>query len=199
MGVIVYKANIGTSITGPEGKQRLLLAIGRLLSIFYNGSIKTINMAAKAPVEIVYKIPNRAQISVKTREFNQGLISDLVQAETFEISVFVAVVQIRFVYDKKIHMENAVSMELRTEYKENMTKLAMGFITTKNIIATMVFFERGHDRIERTYDLSMNLFRKFLGDTLISSINRINVEKYNRDFFYFNLLGFEFVIKRKYL
>ncbi len=199
MGVIVYKANIGTSITGPDGKQRLLLAFARLMSIFYSGSIKSINMEAVAPIEVVYKIPNRAQIALKTKDFTEALIKDLVQAETFEISVFVSVVQMKITHNKKVHNDNAVNIEYRAEYTEYMSKAALGIVLHKNIVATTVFYERAHNRIERVYDLSMTLLRKFLGDTLISGLQRINVEKFNRDFIYFNLFGFAFVIKRRFL
>lgn len=198
MGVIVYKANLGTTITGPEGKQRVLLAIARICSIFYTTSIRTLNMAASEPMEITYKIENRAAVALRTKEFDSQLVKELAAAETYEISLYVGVVQVRFAYNSDFHMDGAVAIELRTEYKEIMSKIAMGFVLNKNIIATQSFYDRAYDRIERVYDMMMGLFKKFLGDTLFHTKNVINVEKYNRDFFYFNFLGSQFVIKRRF-
>jgi hypothetical protein len=198
MGVIVYKVDLGTTITGPEGKQRILLAIARICSIFYSGSIKTINMGATEPMEVSFKIHNRAAVALKTKDFSQQLLKDLVAAQAYEIKIMVAVVQVKFSYNRDFHMDNSINIELTTAYGENMSKLLMGLILSKNIVATQSQYERASDRIERTYDLMRTIFKKFLGDTLFHTLNRINVEKYNRDVIYFNLFGFEFTIKRKY-
>ncbi len=198
MGVVIYKVNLGTTITGPEGKQRLLIAIARICSIFYTGSKKSINLDADEPMEIIYKIPNRAEVALRTKEFTQALVKDMSGAERYNITVFVGPVQVKFNYLREFHMDNALELELRCEYKENMTKIAMGVILTKNVIASQLFYGRMADRIERTYDLVLNLFKKFLGDTFYFTLNKSVLEKYNRDVIYFNLLGFEFTIKRKF-
>jgi hypothetical protein len=198
MGVIVYKVNLGTTITGPEGKQRLLIAIARICSIFYTSSKKTINLGADEPMEIIYKIPNRAEVALKTKEFTQAMVKDLTLAEKYNMTVFVGPVQVRFNYDRPFHMDNALEVELRCEYKENMSKLILGAVLTKNVIASQLFFGRMSDRIERTYDLLLTLFKKFLGDTFYFTLTKNIVEKYNRDVIYFNILGFEFTIKRRF-
>lgn len=197
MGVLTYRINTGTTITGPEGKKRLVAAIMRLCEIFYTGSKKSINLWAEEPMDIDYATPTGAPVSTSAKSFGEELAKDLLASGTFTIRVNIDGLQVKFNYDRAVHMDNSCEIDITTEYAELMNRRFLGFILDKDVIACQVFYDRAESKVERTKDMIYSVLRKHFGDTFFASFNKITVNKYIRDAIYVNIFGIQFTIRKK--
>ncbi len=197
MGILTYRINAGTTITGPEGKKRLLAAIMRLCEIFYTGSKKSINLWAEEPMEVDYATPTGAPISVSTKRFSEDVTKDLLASSTFAIKMSIDGLRVKFSYDRAVHMDNSCGIDITTEYAELMNRRFLGFIIDKDVIACKVFYDRAESKVERTKDMIYSVLRKHFSDTFFASFNKIVVNKYIRDAIYVNIFGIQFTIRKK--
>lgn len=196
--MLIYKINVGTSITGPEGKQRLVIAIARLCEIFFTTAKKTINMWAEQPMEIGYTIQTQAQVGLSAKEFTEELIKALVDAYKFEILINVAPVQVKVIYNRDIHMDNACEIHLRGHFKDVISSsIMLGFVNLIYYQQAKWAYNRAEDRVERLNRLVQNVFKRHFGDSYFFSLNKVSVQEYLRDAIYFNIFGWKFTIRRK--
>ncbi len=197
MGFINYRINTGTTVTGPEGKKRLVAAVIRLCEIFYTGSRKSINLWAEEPMDIEYQTQTGAPVSTSAKGFSEELAKDLFASGTFSIRLKIDGLQVKFNYNRQVHMDNSFEIELTTEYKEYMVRRMLGFVLDRDVIATQVFYDRAEDKMQRTKDLVYSVLKKHFGDTFFVSFNKTVVNKYIRDALYINIFGLQFTIRKK--
>ncbi len=198
MGMIIYKINLGTSITGPEGKQRMVIAIARLCEIFYSTSRKSINMWAEQPMEITYREKVQAPVGLTTKDFTESLIKDLIDAYEFNILVNVAPVQLKIIYNRDMHMDNACEIHLRGYFKDMISTASMlGFVNMVYYQQAKWSYNRAEDRVERLNRLIQTVFKRHLGDSYFYGLNKVSIQEYLRDAIYFNIFGWKFTIRRK--
>lgn len=197
MGFINYKITAGTTITGPEGKKRLVAAVMRLCEIFYTGSRKSINLWAEAPMEVDYETQSGAPVSTTTKKITEEIANGLAGSGTFTVKLKIDGVQVRFRYDRQVHMDNSFETELVTEYKEYMNRRFLGFILDRDVIATQVFYDRADAKMQRTKDLVYSVLRKHFGDTFFANFGKTVINRYIRDAIYVNVFGLQFTIRKK--
>lgn len=197
MGLINYKINAGTTITGPEGKKRLVAAMARLCEIFYTGARKSINLWAEEPMEIEYQTPTGAPVSITAKSFTEEVARDLFASGTFTTKLKIDGLQVKFGYSRAVHMDNSFEIDLTIEYKEYMVRRFLGFILDRDVIATQVFYDRAEDKVQRTKDLIYSVLRKHFGDTFFASFNKTVINRYIRDAIYVNIFGLQFTIRKK--
>lgn len=197
MGFINYKINTGTTMTGPDGKKRLIAAIIRLCEIFYTGSKKSINLWAEEPMDIDYRTASGSPVSTTLKSFTEELARDLFGSGAFTIKMRIDGLVVKFNYNRAVHMDNAFEVDITTEYKEYMVRRFLGFVLDRDVIATQVFYDRAEDKMQRTKDLVYSVLKKHFGDTFFASFNKTVINKYVRDAIYINLFGLQFTIRKK--
>ncbi len=197
MGFSFQKMTLGTGLTGREAKRRLIMAMNHALNILYGPSDKTINMYAKDPMQVTYRLSHGTPVELETMRLDEKMLKKLVESKYFEIHFNVYTFQIAFKYDRRIHMDNALECNVKGHFKENMHKHFLGFILEKNVIGSEVFYQQFKDRFDRVHKLIFGIFKKHLGDTFYHQLSRGTAHNYVPDAIYISIFGFQFTIRRK--